>query len=150
MLASCRGNLGGTIGHRKHFHGKRNNGLVRELPLVRQVAAKVEIAVLTAHSIGWLTGNNTLVVQASNLAGGIDGIYVLSSCYNGKPMYRRKASPANEERVMWYSSTFGDWDVSKVRTGKPPAVKSGWESLVGPIVAVGTSTTGTRTLCQKV
>ena len=53
--------------------------------------------------------------QATKLVGGVDGVYKLSSCYNGKPMYRRKKpSPAGEERVMWYSSTFGDWDVSRV------------------------------------
>mmetsp|Transcript_8067 Transcript_8067/g.20172 ORF Transcript_8067/g.20172 Transcript_8067/m.20172 type:complete len:356 (-) Transcript_8067:826-1893(-) len=51
--------------------------------------------------------------QADKLKGGLDGVYQLVSCYNGKPMYRRKSSPANEDRVLWYSSTFGDWDVSK-------------------------------------
>lgn len=51
--------------------------------------------------------------QADKLNGGLDGIFQLVSCYNGKPMYRRKGSPAGEERVLWYSSTFGDWDVSK-------------------------------------
>jgi hypothetical protein len=28
-------------------------------------------------------------------------------------MYRRDKSPAGQDRVLWYSSTFGDWDVSK-------------------------------------
>lgn len=51
--------------------------------------------------------------QADKLKGGLDGVYQLQSCYNGKPMYRRKNSPAGEDRVLWYSSTFGDWDVSK-------------------------------------
>lgn len=51
--------------------------------------------------------------QADMLTGGLDGVYQLVSCYNGKPMYRRKDSQAGEERVLWYSSTFGDWDVSK-------------------------------------
>ncbi|KXZ48238.1 hypothetical protein GPECTOR_29g19 [Gonium pectorale] len=51
--------------------------------------------------------------QADKLAGGLDGVYKLSSCYNGKPMYKRKNSAAGEDRVLWYSSTFGDWDVSK-------------------------------------
>lgn len=51
--------------------------------------------------------------QADKLNGGLDGVYQLTSCYNGKPMYKRKNSPAGEERVLWYSSTFGDWDVSK-------------------------------------
>lgn len=56
---------------------------------------------------------HALFMQADKLKGGLDGIYQLVSCYNGKPMYRRKSSPAGEDRVLWYSSTFGDWDVSK-------------------------------------
>ncbi|KAG2429240.1 hypothetical protein HXX76_011009 [Chlamydomonas incerta] len=51
--------------------------------------------------------------QADRLKGGLDGVYQLTSCYNGKPMYKRKNSPAGDDRVLWYSSTFGDWDVSK-------------------------------------
>ncbi len=51
--------------------------------------------------------------QADKLTGGLDGVYKLSSCYNGKAMYKRVDSPAGENRVLWYSSTFGDWDVSK-------------------------------------
>jgi len=52
---------------------------------------------------------------ADKLSGGIDGIYKFVSCYHGKPLYRRdaKGKPAGEERVLWYSSTFGDWDVSR-------------------------------------
>ena len=56
---------------------------------------------------------DVILAQADKLAGGLDGVYQLLSCYNGKPMYRRKDSPAGEDRVLWYSSTFGDWDVSK-------------------------------------
>ena len=56
--------------------------------------------------------------QADKLTGGIDGTYKLSSCYNGKAMYSRtKPSPDGEDRVLWYSSTFGDWDLSR---GKEP------------------------------
>nr|BCL66257.1 hypothetical protein [Volvox reticuliferus] len=51
--------------------------------------------------------------QADKLNGGLDGVYKLTSCYNGKPMYKRQSSPAGEDRVLWYSSTFGDWDISK-------------------------------------
>ncbi|PNH03424.1 hypothetical protein TSOC_010515 [Tetrabaena socialis] len=47
------------------------------------------------------------------LSGALDGVYQLSSCHNGKPMYTRKNSPIGEERVLWYSSIFGDWDVSE-------------------------------------
>lgn len=28
--------------------------------------------------------------------------------------HRRKNSPPGQERALWYSSTFGDWDLSKV------------------------------------
>jgi hypothetical protein len=51
--------------------------------------------------------------QADKLKGGLDGVYQLASCFNGKPMYKRKNSPAGEDRVLWYSNAFGDWDVSK-------------------------------------
>ncbi|MEW5315744.1 MAG: hypothetical protein WDW38_007150 [Sanguina aurantia] len=51
--------------------------------------------------------------QADKLSGGLDGIYTLSACYNGKPLYKREQSPVGEDRVLWYSSTFGDWDISK-------------------------------------
>lgn len=40
-------------------------------------------------------------------------MYKLSSCYNGRAMYKRVNSPAGENRVLWYSSTYGDWDISK-------------------------------------
>ncbi|KAG2496830.1 hypothetical protein HYH03_005235 [Edaphochlamys debaryana] len=50
--------------------------------------------------------------QADHLPGGIDGVYELTSCHNGKPLYLRKNSPPGEERTLWYSNTFGDWDVS--------------------------------------
>jgi hypothetical protein len=53
--------------------------------------------------------------QAGKLAGGIDGVYLFTSCYNGKPMYRRKntTKTLTEPRVLWYSAQFGDWDISK-------------------------------------
>ncbi len=51
--------------------------------------------------------------QADKLKGGLNGVYKLASCYNGKPMYRRQKSPEGHDRVLWYSSTFGDWDISK-------------------------------------
>mmetsp|Transcript_961 Transcript_961/g.1504 ORF Transcript_961/g.1504 Transcript_961/m.1504 type:complete len:351 (+) Transcript_961:103-1155(+) len=57
-----------------------------------------------------ITGVNK---QADKLVGGLDGVYKLTSCYNGKAMYKRNDSPAGEDRVLWYSSTFGDWDISK-------------------------------------
>lgn len=51
--------------------------------------------------------------QADQLPGGIDGLYTLVGCNNGRPMYRRKDSPAGEDRVLWYSHQYGDWDVAK-------------------------------------
>jgi hypothetical protein len=52
-------------------------------------------------------------LQADQLPGGIDGIYSLLSCKNGRPLYRRKESPPGEDRVLWYSHQYGDWDVAK-------------------------------------
>ncbi|GFH19617.1 uncharacterized protein HaLaN_16587 [Haematococcus lacustris] len=51
--------------------------------------------------------------SADKLVGGLDGVYKLVACYNGKAMYKRSKSPAGEDRVLWYSSAFGDWDISK-------------------------------------
>ncbi|KAJ9512646.1 hypothetical protein QJQ45_018849, partial [Haematococcus lacustris] len=51
--------------------------------------------------------------QADKLVGGLDGVYKLVACHNGKAMYKRSKSPAGEDRVLWYSSAFGDWDISK-------------------------------------
>eukprot|EP00878_Enallax_costatus_P000429 GHUV01000520.1.p1 GENE.GHUV01000520.1~~GHUV01000520.1.p1 ORF type:complete len:257 (+),score=54.60 GHUV01000520.1:65-835(+) len=51
--------------------------------------------------------------QADLLTGGIDGVYKLYSCKNGRPAYLRQNSPKAEERVLWYSSSYGDWDISR-------------------------------------
>lgn len=54
--------------------------------------------------------------HAGSLPGGVDGLYDVVSCYNGKPLYRRRNtsdSEASESRVLWYSDSFGDWDVSR-------------------------------------
>lgn len=50
--------------------------------------------------------------KADLLTGGIDGVYKLSACHNGRPLYIRDKSPAGEARVLWYSTGFGDWDIS--------------------------------------
>lgn len=50
------------------------------------------------------------------LAGGLDGVYKLSSCHNGRPLYKRQNSPAQQDRVLWYSKGFGDWDFSASAT----------------------------------
>jgi iron-regulated transporter 1 len=50
---------------------------------------------------------------ADKLKSGLDGVYKLSGCHNGKPMYKRKDSPAGEERVLWYAKRFADWDISR-------------------------------------
>eukprot|EP00884_Botryococcus_braunii_P000617 jgi/Botrbrau1/10556/Bobra.0343s0005.1 len=47
-----------------------------------------------------------------DLPGGIDGVYEVTTCENGRPMYSRKTKKAGEERVIWYSSEFGDWDLT--------------------------------------
>lgn len=55
---------------------------------------------------------------ADLLTGGLDGIYTLSGCHNGRAMYKRKDSPAGEERLLWYAKSFHDWDLS--RGSEPP------------------------------
>lgn len=55
-------------------------------------------------------------VHATMLSGGIDGVYQLQSCWGGKAMYLRKDSPVGEDRTLWYSTIFGDWDVSRGTT----------------------------------
>ncbi|GBF95483.1 hypothetical protein Rsub_07833 [Raphidocelis subcapitata] len=50
--------------------------------------------------------------HADLLKGGLDGVYKLASCHNGRPLYLREKSPKGEDRVLWYSTGFGDWDVS--------------------------------------
>lgn len=54
--------------------------------------------------------------MADLLESGVDGVYTLAGCHNGYPMYKRKDSPAGEERVLWYSKGFADWDLSKGST----------------------------------
>lgn len=51
--------------------------------------------------------------QADKLKSGLDGVYKLTGCHNGRPMYKRKDSPAGEERVLWYAKSFADWDISR-------------------------------------
>jgi iron-regulated transporter 1 len=50
--------------------------------------------------------------HADLLRGGIDGTYTLRACHNGRPLYVRDPSPPGEDRVLWYSTGFGDWDIS--------------------------------------
>lgn len=54
--------------------------------------------------------------QADKLPGGLDGIYTLSGCHHGRPMYKRKDSPAGQERVLYYAKNYSDWDVSNGST----------------------------------
>lgn len=51
--------------------------------------------------------------QADLLTGGLDGVYKLDSCHDGRPAYSRQNSLKGEERVLFYSRGFGDWDISK-------------------------------------
>ena len=76
--------------------------------------------------------------RADKLTGGLDGVYQLTACYNGKALYMRRKSPVGEERVLWYSSTFGDWDVSKGTEPNEAEVRrlAGW-GAVGQRAAVG-------------
>ena len=42
----------------------------------------------------------------------VDGFYVVTSCYNGRPMYTRD-DDAEGARVMWFSDYYGDWSISE-------------------------------------
>jgi iron-regulated transporter 1 len=50
--------------------------------------------------------------QADKLPGGLDGVYKLVGCHAGRPMYKRQGSPAGQERVLYYSKAYADWDIS--------------------------------------
>lgn len=50
-------------------------------------------------------------VAADQLEGGLDGVYRMQSCYNGKPIYRREGMD-EEPRTLWFSPEFGDWEFS--------------------------------------
>jgi iron-regulated transporter 1 len=54
--------------------------------------------------------------QATKLKGGIDGIYKLDGCHHGRAVYKREKSPKGEDRVLFYSNKFGDWDVVNAST----------------------------------
>eukprot|EP00891_Asterochloris_glomerata_P009670 jgi/Astpho2/9670/Aster-x0861 len=56
-----------------------------------------------------LTGADKTV---PNLKGGLDGVYTVTACESGRPLYTRQKSPKNEDRVLWYSTMFRDWDVT--------------------------------------
>eukprot|EP00879_Flechtneria_rotunda_P001601 GHRR01001761.1.p1 GENE.GHRR01001761.1~~GHRR01001761.1.p1 ORF type:complete len:323 (+),score=92.21 GHRR01001761.1:307-1275(+) len=51
--------------------------------------------------------------QADLLTGGMDGLYKLTGCKDGRPYYKRQNSTKGEDRILWYSKSFGDWDVSR-------------------------------------
>lgn len=79
---------------------------------------------------------------AQLLKGGIDGVYKAFSCQGGRPMYKREGSAPEEERVLWYSSEYRDWDISNGSTpqkddilmyggvsgkeSRPEQVQDGW------------------------
>lgn len=71
---------------------------------------KVTLANGTAACDLKLSGMDKL---ADKLKSGLDGIYKLSGCHNGRALYKRKDSPAGEERVLWYAKSFADWDISR-------------------------------------
>jgi iron-regulated transporter 1 len=50
---------------------------------------------------------------ADLLIGGIDGVYKIIGCHHNKAKYQRVNSPPGEDRVMFSSPDFGDWDIAK-------------------------------------
>eukprot|EP01025_Chloroclados_australasicus_P058143 TRINITY_DN727_c1_g2_i2.p1 TRINITY_DN727_c1_g2~~TRINITY_DN727_c1_g2_i2.p1 ORF type:complete len:457 (+),score=33.01 TRINITY_DN727_c1_g2_i2:163-1533(+) len=57
-------------------------------------------------------------VYTNALEGGIDGVYNVVGCHNNRPKYVR-LDQKGQERVLWWSSVFGDWDIN---TGSEPDV----------------------------
>jgi len=53
-----------------------------------------------------------LDVEADLLHGGLDGVYTIVGCWHGKPMYMRRHSPKNEDRVLWHNEGYGHWQIS--------------------------------------
>ncbi|KAI8475171.1 MAG: hypothetical protein J3K34DRAFT_365783 [Monoraphidium minutum] len=70
------------------------------------VDGKPELANSTAPCTIRISGVDKV---ADQLPGGIDGDYELTSCHNGRPLYVRTKT---KDRVLWYSTGFGDWDVA--------------------------------------
>ncbi|KAL3141724.1 hypothetical protein ABBQ32_004406 [Trebouxia sp. C0010 RCD-2024] len=52
------------------------------------------------------------------LVGGMDGVYKMLTCKNGRPMYKRDTQDKKGERVLWYSSMHRDWDFTNGSTPK--------------------------------
>eukprot|EP01025_Chloroclados_australasicus_P059193 TRINITY_DN7475_c0_g2_i3.p1 TRINITY_DN7475_c0_g2~~TRINITY_DN7475_c0_g2_i3.p1 ORF type:complete len:352 (-),score=57.18 TRINITY_DN7475_c0_g2_i3:436-1491(-) len=50
--------------------------------------------------------------SSAQIPGGIDGTYRMKGCYQGRPKYKREHSPKNQDRTLWYSAMFSDWDIS--------------------------------------
>ncbi|GIL70403.1 hypothetical protein Vretifemale_1170, partial [Volvox reticuliferus] len=82
-----------------------------------------------------------LQVQGANghadlLTGGLDGIYLLAGCFEGKPIYIRSrySGPPGEDRVLYYNPEFGAWEFS---VGREPSadqlVLAGDDGYVSPV-----------------
>ncbi|KAG2498301.1 hypothetical protein HYH03_003562 [Edaphochlamys debaryana] len=74
--------------------------------------------------------------HADRLEGGMDGLYLLAGCFEGKPVYlrRRLGYPEGEDRVLYFNPNFGAWEFS---VGREPNVDqlvlAGDEGHVSPI-----------------
>lgn len=54
--------------------------------------------------------------SAPGLAGGMDGVYKVLTCENGRPMYKRDTPDKAAGRVLWYSAPHQDWDITNGST----------------------------------
>eukprot|EP00892_Ulva_mutabilis_P003386 jgi/Ulvmu1/1419/UM011_0148.1 len=50
--------------------------------------------------------------RKGKIPGGVDGIYKISGCFAGFPMYKREGKTKNDTLVLWYSHVFQDWDLT--------------------------------------
>lgn len=53
---------------------------------------------------------------APGLAGGMDGVYKVLTCENGRPLYKRDTPDKAAARVLWYSTPHQDWDITNGST----------------------------------
>lgn len=45
------------------------------------------------------------------LEGGMDGVYEVNGCHDGRPLYQRKGK--GPKRLLWYSALYKDWDFNE-------------------------------------
>ncbi|EFJ50969.1 hypothetical protein VOLCADRAFT_88131 [Volvox carteri f. nagariensis] len=74
--------------------------------------------------------------HVDRLTGGMDGLFLLAGCFEGKPIYIRSrySGPPGEDRVLYYNPSYGSWEFA---VGREPStdqlVLAGDEGYVTPL-----------------